>query len=129
MSSDKNKGIILTIYDALINGNKEALVNSFSSNAVVFWGPYKFEGIREIVQWGEEFHLMFKDSICGETKINNQNEELIHTFRLQTPFPDGRIGNLLCKGTYRFREGQVEYFKVVITRGYISVTSEIAKKL
>lgn len=127
MNEEEKRNVVTKLYDALAKKDVNAFTSFFISNAALSWGSYRFNGIKEITRWAEEFSQLFKEASFNEKYFDVQTNKAINVFVINVAFPDGNIGLLHCKGVYEFKGGKIRSLKATISRGYVPATKTLLR--
>lgn len=120
------KGFITSIrcfYNSLMDGNIENLISLCTEDAILNWGPYKFEGREEIRTWATELRLLFPKLKIKEVRLFVRENNIAHKFILNVTTPDGRNGWIPCEGVYKFKNSSIDNIKINLSYGSLKIKS------
>ncbi|UCH02284.1 MAG: hypothetical protein JSV20_00325 [Candidatus Bathyarchaeota archaeon] len=129
MNEAEKRNVIAKLYDTLVKKDVNAFASYFINDAALSWGIYRFNGVKEITRWAEEFSQLFKETTFYEKNFEVQSNKVINSFVINVVFPEGNIGILHCKGVYEFKDAKIRKLKITLSRGYVPATKTLLRTI
>jgi hypothetical protein len=120
MSDQNLVASIEGIWNSLMTKKAFEILRYFCDDATVFWGPYSFNGKKEIMDWAEGLLELFPSFEYEIHNLSVRGGKAIHVLVLKSIFKDGRSGLLPCICDYEFETEKIINAKFSLSYGYIS---------
>jgi hypothetical protein len=101
---------IHNLYLMLEKRQIDAILESFSENSVLKWGPFEYKGKQEIKKWVEEFLDLFTSMHIVERAININADTVHHNFLIEVITLDKKRGIMPVSGIYTFEGDRFQRF-------------------
>jgi hypothetical protein len=88
------------IYQMLEGKRIKAMLNSFSENAVLTWGPFEFTGKEEIAKWAGELLDLFTSIHIVDRALTVNEDKVYHEFLIEVVTLDTKKGVMPVSGNY-----------------------------
>lgn len=123
------RGTVYMFYEALAMKNIDRIEHLFSSDASVFWGPYKFTGTEKINEWVIGLFELFPFMSFKEKSWTKEGEKAQHEFMIAFLTPQGRKGWLPCEAEYEFESGAIKAIKIKLLHGFLAVNKDEVERV
>ncbi len=128
--ADRGEGAVVdSFYEALRSGNVEVIRSTFAEDAVLTFGPFRFEGREEIVLWAVELKKHFPYLGCSKIGTRTKDDEIFHRFTLRVIGPNRVKGKLQCIGRYLVRDSKIHRALIRGSDGVLEITDGDVKRL
>ena len=130
MSSPRNipginlKERVYSFCQALTIKNIENLQTLLTDQVTLSWGPYKFMGKENVLNWVKELWELFPFMTFQEKSLVVNESMAIHEFVIAFMTPEGRKGWLPCEGLYKFKDNKIIQLDVKLQHGYVAVNRD-----
>jgi len=121
-SDEAAEGLIRSFYEVLTKGNIEALESILTDDAILDFGPFRFEGIGRIGEWAIELRKMFPHLGFKEGSIKTTVDEATSEFVLRVIGVNGVRGRLQCLAKYSVKNGRIRRVSVKPQKGVLEIT-------
>ncbi len=112
-----NAYLVQKVWNALFKGYIEEAFSLFANDAMLSWGPYNFNGLTEIKNWGLELKKNFGELKLIENKIDVKGEKTVQKFVIELSMPNGFRGTLPGIAEYTFKKGKIKRAMINILPG------------
>lgn len=116
--------ILLSVYDDLSKGNIERMLNFFSEDAVLEWGPFVFKGKENVRKWSIDLRQMFPQLSFKLNEPRIQGNTASHSFIIGITTPNGRRGLIRVMADYEFDNKKIKHAKIDILEGDLVVRKQ-----
>ena len=120
---------IRSIYQALEKGNLEYLLDFFSDDAVLMWGPFRFEGKMEIEKWAKKILGLFLSFHVINKGFNVSENRVYHEFAIEVVTLNMKRGLMPASGIYDFESGMFKRFEINPRDSVLFVDSRLFNSL
>jgi len=121
MSEVDIKKLVYSFCEALTMKNIENLQRILTDQATLSWGPYKFVGKENVLNWAKEFWELFPFISFKEKSLEVHESTAKHEFMIAFITPEGRKGWLPCEGLYKFKDDQIIQLDMKLLHGFVAV--------
>ena len=119
---------IRKFWENLVKNELEKALSYFIDDAIVIWGPYKFNGKAEIgKKWMEEFMLYFDISNIFERKLILEGKSATHEITIHFRMTYGSRGELPLLARYEFEDQKIKQLEVTPSDGHVIIPSDEIK--
>jgi hypothetical protein len=119
---------IRDFWDGLYKRESERAISHFEDDAILIWGPYKFEGKDEIREkWMEEFFKNFNINNIIEKNIALDEMGATHEFVLDLKMIYNARGELSMLAKYDFKDEKIKKLEVEIYDGHVIIKRDDLK--
>jgi hypothetical protein len=91
----------------------DAMLESFSENAVLTWGPFEYKGKQEIKKWVTELLDLFTSIHIVDRVINVKASRVYHEFLIEIVTRDHKKGLMPVTGNYELKGVQIHHFSLI----------------
>jgi len=121
MSEVDIKKLVYSFCEALTLKNIDNIERILTEQATLSWGPYKFVGKKNVLNWAKELWELFPFMAFKEKSLEIHESGAKHEFMIAFITPEGRKGWLPCIGVYKFMDGQVIQLDISLLHGFVAV--------
>jgi hypothetical protein len=104
-----------------MDNDVEQILSFFLDDATLVWGPFKFEGKREIEKWAKGLFEIFPKLNLRNKGVNFQGSNVIQNLILEIMLPNSSIARIPCVVNYEFLNGRIRRIVFNLSYGYVTV--------
>jgi len=119
---EKMERLIRSFHEVLTKGNIEALRSILTDDAILDFGPFRFENLSEIEKWAIGLRKIFTHFGFRESSIGIIGDEVTSEFTLRVIGPNAVRGRLQCLAKYSVKNGRIRRVSVKPSKGFLEIT-------
>lgn len=132
MSEEEIMASIRGFCDALMRRDVEKALSLCTEDAALLWGPFVFEGRREIKRWmtglGELFPKLKLRDKSLRRPLRVKGNRATHDLVIEIILPDSQMARMPGFAVYEFRHRKIRRVKFTLSYGYVTVKLESTKR-